>query len=134
MTRAVIDGNYFSHTHFTKKRKKFTCVTYFETYWKQTFNFVGPRYSRTLDDALHNDTNTEINTSRYTCHICAHKSILNMLKVLVTCEKMHMVLVVMLNGLSQHSYPNPSPFTLGLDSDTCAEINPSRTPTNAICI
>ena len=31
-----------------------------------------------------------------------------MLKILVTCEKMHMVLVVVLDGLSQHSYPNPA--------------------------
>ena len=45
--------------------------------------------SRTLDDAPHYDTNTEINTSRYMCHKCAHKSILNMHKILVTCEKMH---------------------------------------------
>ena len=34
--------------------------------------------------------------------------IINMLKILVTCEKMHMVLVVVLDGLSQHSYPNPA--------------------------
>ena len=33
-----------------------------------------------------------------------------------------MVLVFVLDGLSHH---------LGLDSDTCAEINPSRTPTNS---
>ena len=64
--------------------------------------------SRTLDDASHYDTNTEINTSRYTCHECAHKGIINMLKILVMCEKMHMVLVVVLDGLSQHSYPNPA--------------------------
>ena len=42
-----------------------------------------------------------------------------------------MALVFAIDGLSQHSCLNPA---LGLDSDTCAEINPSRTPTNAICI
>ena len=75
-------------------------------------------YSRTLDDAPHYDTNTEINTSRYTCHKCAYKSIINMLKILVSCilvtlflvvcEKMHMVLAVVLDWLSQLSYPNPA--------------------------
>ena len=40
-----------------------------------------------------------------------------MLKILVTCEKMHMVYLVVLDGLSRHSYPYP--FRLGLDSDMC---------------
>ena len=47
-----------------------------------------------------------------------------MLQILVTCEKMHMVLVVVLDGYLSTSRirTQPWPFRLGLDSDTCAEI------------
>ena len=52
-----------------------------------------------------------------------------------SCEKMHMALFPVRDGLSQHSSPIfHSPKGSWKISETCAEINPSRTRNNAICL
>ena len=65
----------------------------------------------------HYDTNTEINIYRYTCHKMFNKKDYEMFKYL--------------GYLSTRVWIQHSPFRLGVDSDTCAEINPSRTTTTA---
>ena len=91
-------------------------------------------FSRTLDDVPHYDTNTGKNISRYACHKMCNKKDPEMFKYLQRATKKLMVLMVFVLDLSTRVWIQHSPFMLGLDSDTCAEINPYRTPTKGICI
>ena len=92
-------------------------------------------YSRTPKQTPHFDTRSEIYPSRTLVKNEIMKTSKTAQKHRKSCEKMHMALFLVRDGLSQHSSPIfHSPKGLWKILQTCAEINPSRTQNNAICI
>ena len=92
-------------------------------------------FSRTPKQTPHFDTRSEINPSRTLVKNEIMKTLKKCTKHRKSCEKMHMALFLVRDGLSQHSSPIlHSPKGSWKISETCAEINPSHTRNNAICI